>query len=245
MSEQTPLERSELLPVEFPVPGSGALEDWWPLFSLRLEAGPLTLRPVTDGDLPALLQCARAGIHPRGLNPFGAVPWSEAPASDLAKNMLQHIWEARAEARPDQWRIHFGVWEHQPDSAPALIGMMDLGARHFAQTRTVSTGSWLRYDAQGRGLGTLARSIVLVLAFDHFGALAATTDCASWNQSSAAVSLALGYQHNGVEVEAWGRTAEVVLRFRLDAREFTRPETEVIATGVEASRQLLGIRDET
>ena len=217
--EQPPPGRGGLLPRWFPSPELADLTGWWPLLGLRAQTDRLVLRPIADPDLPALLAAVQSGIHPTGQNPFGEVPWSQAPAQDVARQTLQHIWRSRAGTGPKTWAIQLGVWDRQgssdgPTGGPdgALIGLQDLTAEDFHLTRTVQTGSWLRHSVQGHGLGKQARAIGLTLAFDHLGALAAETSCADWNQASQGVSTALGYRFNGAHVRAWGResVAELV-----------------------------------
>jgi hypothetical protein len=56
------------------------LVDLFPAFGLRLRAGPLELRAITDNDLPALCALAGEGIHPIDQMPF-YVPWRGCPGS--------------------------------------------------------------------------------------------------------------------------------------------------------------------
>ena len=240
--------RSGLLPPWFPAPEPADLHGWWPLFGLRAETERLVLRPVADADLPALLAAVQRGIHPTGQNPFGEVPWSQAPAQDVWRQTLQHIWRTRAATGPRTWTVQCGVWDRHGDpDGPCggpdgeLIGLQDVSAQDFHLTRTVETGSWLRHDVQGQGLGRQARTVGLVLAFDHLGALAAETSCASWNQASQRVSTSLGYRFNGAHVRAWGREPETVLHFRLTPEEFLRPQTPVSVTGIAPVQAFLGI----
>lgn len=245
---QPPPGRGALLPAWFPSPEPADLTGWWPLFGLRAQTERLVLRPIADPDLPALLAAVQSGIHPTGQNPFGEVPWSQAPAQDVARQTLQHIWRSRAGTGPQTWTVQFGVWDrhgdpHGPTGGPdgELIGLQDIAAEDFHLTRTVQTGSWLRHSAQGRGLGKQARAIGLALAFDHLGALAAETSCADWNQASQGVSTALGYRFNGARVRAWGREAVTELDFRVTPEQFRRPSATVEVTGIEPVRRFLQI----
>ncbi|WP_336703717.1 GNAT family protein [Micrococcus terreus] len=245
---QPPPGRGALLPAWFPSPEPADLTGWWPLFGLRAQTERLVLRPIADPDLPALLAAVQSGIHPTGQNPFGEVPWSQAPAQDVARQTLQHIWRSRANTGPQTWTVQLGVWDRQgdpdcPTGGPdgALIGLQDIAAEDFHLTRTIRTGSWLHHEAQGQGLGTQARAIGLILAFDHWGALAAETNCADWNQASQGVSMSLGYRFNGAHVRAWGRETVTVLDFHLTPDEFRRPAAPVEITGIEAVRRFLRI----
>ena len=137
------------------------LDDVWPLFRLRLGTPRLTLRPLRDPDLPALVEAAASGIHGPERTPF-AMPWTDAPAEDLAANTARWVWQRRAEVAAEAWTVQFGVFAHDG----ALLGAQDVSASRFAQRRTVETGSWLRRDAQGHGYGAEMRSAVLLWAFD-------------------------------------------------------------------------------
>lgn len=219
-------ERAALAPAWFPSPADPSLAGWWPPFGLQLHAPGLTLRPVQDEDLPHLLTALQSGVHPAGQNPFGPVAWTQAPPQDVARQTLQHLWRCRAQTGPQDWTLNFGVWDTTSADA-VLLGLQDLSASDYSLTRTVQSGSWLRHDAQGRGIGRRARAMILTLAFDHLGALAAETSCAEWNQASRRVSLSLGYEPNGVHVRKWGRTAEAELDFRLTPERFRRLPDDV------------------
>jgi hypothetical protein len=52
-----------------------SLEAAWPLFGLRIRSEHLVLRLPTDEDMLALLDLAKAGIHPPDEMPFG-IAWS-------------------------------------------------------------------------------------------------------------------------------------------------------------------------
>lgn len=166
------------------------LERLWPVFGLRLRTPHLLLRPLRDEDIPQYVEAAASGIHRHGRTPF-ATPWDESP--DLASNTARWIWECRLRSRPEDWVLMFGIFTHDG----AFLGSQDVVAKDFPGLRTIGTGSWLRHDAQGRGLGTEMRAAVLLWAFDHLGADVATTGAWDWNAPSLAVSRKLGYGPNG------------------------------------------------
>ena len=58
------------------------MADIWPLYRLRLRAGDLELRVISDDDIPGLTELAVAGIHDLDTMPF-AEPWTLTPAERL------------------------------------------------------------------------------------------------------------------------------------------------------------------
>ncbi|HKU36102.1 MAG TPA: GNAT family protein, partial [Paenarthrobacter sp.] len=141
-----------------------SLASIWPPFGLVLTTPRLILRPILDADIPAAVAAARSGIHEPGKSPF-STPWAELPDDELAPNMAQWYWRCRARFAPDDWTLLLGVWQDGE-----LLGVQDLGAKNFAALKTVSTGSWLKQAAQGRGVGKEMRAAVVSYAFDYLKA---------------------------------------------------------------------------
>jgi RimJ/RimL family protein N-acetyltransferase len=210
------------------------LADLWPLFGLSIRTPRLTLTPVRDDQLPGLVDAILAGIHDPSVMPFG-IPWTDAPRDSLIRESLKYQWSLRAALSPDDWTISFAV-----QYEGRIIGVQDLSARSFALLRRVSTGSWLRLDAQGRGLGKEMRSAVLSFAFDHLGAQSAVSDAAVWNAASLGVSAALGYEPNGTALTETRPGEASEQQLLLLAREnFRRPEWTAVVEGVDAVRPIL------
>ena len=69
------------------------LEEIWPVFGLRVDAGPVELSAICDDDIPLLVDLASGGIHEPGAMPF-AIPWSTA--TDLGHEMAAYYWRTRA-----------------------------------------------------------------------------------------------------------------------------------------------------
>ncbi|YCQ15284.1 GNAT family N-acetyltransferase [Arthrobacter sp. Z1-15] len=208
----------------------------WPPFGLVLSTPRLVLRPIQDADLPAAVEAAEAGIHPPGQMPFSH-PWTEARPEDLPANTARRIWRARAESTPQKWALHFGVWRGND-----FVGCQDLSAEGFGTLKTVSTGSWLRQDAQGQGLGKEMRTAVILYAFDWLKATTAVSEAAVWNSASLGVSKSLGYEPNGIFRESW-KPAEVteVQYLRLSSERFIRPAWNLDVRGHIRSADYLGI----
>lgn len=207
----------------------------WPLFGLTLATPRLQLRPIQDHEISAAVAAARTGIHEPGRNPF-STPWTELPAEELGPNMARWYWRCRAECTPESWTLLLGIWHNRE-----FIGCQDVGAKDFATLKTVSTGSWLKQSAQGRGLGREMRAAVALYAFDWLGAEVAESEAADWNAASLGVSRSLGYELNGTTRKAWGTKVETVQHVRLTPDSFKRPDWTLKVGGHEAAANFLNI----
>ncbi|MDR6637541.1 GNAT family protein [Paenarthrobacter nitroguajacolicus] len=212
-----------------------SLANIWPPFGLILTTPRLTLRAVLDADIPSAVAAARSGVHEPGKSPF-STPWAELPEDELAPNMAQWYWRCRANFTPASWTLLLAVW-HEDE----LLGVQDIGAKDFATLKTVSTGSWLKQSAQGRGFGKEMRAAVVGYAFDYLNAEVAESEAAGWNKQSLGVSTALGYEPNGISRHAWGEKVEEVQKVRLTPTTFKRPDWTLKVQGHEELKTYLGL----
>lgn len=212
------------------------LADLHPPLGLRLRCGDLELRGLADGDLLALGALAERGVHAPGEMPF-YVPWTDAPPGLLARNVAQYHWRLRALFGPDAWGLELGVWR-----AGELLGVQGLAASRFRVTGTAETGSWLGREHQGRGVGTLMRQMVCVLAFDHLGAAEVTSGAFLDNPASLAVSRKVGYAEGGVR-RLERRPGELALNRQLvlTPGDLVRPDEPVEVEGLARVRAALGL----
>jgi RimJ/RimL family protein N-acetyltransferase len=167
------------------------LADLHPVLGLRITAGPLELRGITDDDLIGLCELAQGGIHPPEQMPF-YVPWTDAEPDALARSTAAYHWSNRAGYTVASWGLELGVWYDG-----VLVGSQGLRASEFLTTRTGETGSWLGRAHQGRGIGTMMRQAICAFAFDHLGAAEVTSGAFLDNPASLAVSRKVGYRENG------------------------------------------------
>ncbi len=122
------------------------------------------------------------------------------------------------------------------------LGMQDLVATDFCDFGSVTTFSWLDRDARGRGLGKEMRQAVLHLAFDGFGARAATSGAFVDNHASNRVSEALGYQRNGSDWATRRGEAAELQRWRLTRERWSeRRREDIDLVGVAECRPVLGL----
>lgn len=216
-------------------PGWG---DVWPLFGLRIAAGPLELRPVADADIPALVALVRAGLHEPERMPF-LVPWTDAPPDRIGANTAAYYWRTRAETSPERWALDMVArWEGE------VVGIQALFASDFAVTRSCETGSWLGRAHQGRGIGTFMRRTACTFAFDHLGAVEVTSGAWLDNPASLAVSRRVGYVPNG-QRRLPRRPGEVAVMQGLVLRPdaFVRHDVPVSVEGLAPVLAQLGLAD--
>ncbi len=207
----------------------------WGLYDLRIWTERLELRLPSEEELVELLGLAKSGIHDPNEMPFGFA-WTDQPSPQFERSFIQYHWSTRATWSAEAWNLDLGVWFEG-----RLVGNQSIGAKQFGLIRTVDTGSWLTREFQGQGIGKEMRSAVLGFAFDHLGALWATSGAFTDNPASAAVSRSLGYEENGIDVLAPRGEARELVRFRISAdqwHERDRPHVEV--AGLERCYDMFG-----
>jgi RimJ/RimL family protein N-acetyltransferase len=201
-----------------------------PLWELRLRTPRLELRLPTDDELVELFRIAEAGIHPPEEMPF-YVPWTDDLRLDAFLAFHREAWETW---RPAQWTLNLITF-----LGGEPIGSQGIGAKQFAQSREVETGSWLGAKYQGRGIGTEQRAAVLELAFAGLGAEAAVSGSIVHNISSQCVSEKLGYRVTGTRTIAPRGEPVEHYDYRLDRAQWASPVPVEIA-GVEPALPLFG-----
>ncbi|WP_137294053.1 GNAT family N-acetyltransferase [Nocardioides dongxiaopingii] len=209
------------------------LADIWPTYGLRVRTGRLCLRLPDLDELAALAELAGRGVHGPEERPF-LTPWTDGTPTERAARVLRGHWSQLHAWRPEDWSLGLCVLL---DDRP--VGAVSLRARDFRVVREVTTSSWLGVEHQGAGLGTEARVGLLTLAFDHLGALDATTEVFPDNRSSQGVSRRLGYLPDGISRDARGEEALVSDRLRLTAARWAEQERpDVTVEGVDAARAM-------
>ncbi|RKN13620.1 N-acetyltransferase [Micromonospora musae] len=213
------------------------LADLWPQYGLTIVTPRLELRLPREEELAALARLAGDGVHRADERPF-LTPWTDGSPEDRARSVLQGHWGRLAEWSVAGWSLGLAVFH---DGDP--LGMVTLRARDFLVVREVTTSSWLGLDHQGKGYGTEARVGLLTLAFDHLDARAALTEVFQDNHASQGVSRKLGYEADGISVDARDGEALVSDRLRLTSQKWmTRQERlGVRVDGMTACRPMFGL----
>ena len=186
---------------------------YWPLAELRVTAPRVTLRYPDLDDMAAIAEAAEVGIYDpaRTANPMGG--WAAEPDPRArAVGVLSHLWETQGAWAPSRWRLSLAVI---PAGEERPIGIQAMSATDFGVCRTVETGSWLRQDRHGEGIGTEMRAAVLHLAFAGLGAARARSGAYEDNPASIAVSRRLGYQPDGTLIKNRDGRPVTEIRFAL------------------------------
>ncbi|WP_250034813.1 GNAT family N-acetyltransferase [Paractinoplanes maris] len=212
------------------------LADLWPLFRLSIVTPRLELRLPREEELAVLAEVAGRGVHAPGERPF-LTPWTEGSPADRIREVLQGHWHDLSSWDAGDWCLSPAVFR---DGEP--IGQVSLRARDFPVTRQVRTTSWLGLEFQGRGYGTEARTALLTLAFDDLGATDALTEVFPGNHASQGVSRKLGYEPDGISIDARDGEALVSDRLRLTRRRWSETEHPVVTvSGFEHCRPAFGL----
>ncbi|MCW2926951.1 MAG: GCN5-related N-acetyltransferase [Thermoleophilia bacterium] len=179
------------------------LERTWPPQRIRVRSERLELRlPVEAEVLEIVDRASRPGaVHDPDDMPF-AGPWTDGEPAMIRQRGYQWHAQQRANWEPDRWTLLLAAFV---DGEP--VGAQDIGATDFRLRREVGSGSWLLRSMQGGGLGTEMRELMLHLAFEGLGALAANSSAYLDNPASQRVSAKSGYAPNGVAAVVRSRGA--------------------------------------
>lgn len=208
----------------------------WPLYDIRVWTERLELRLPSEDELIELLEIARSGIHDPNEMPFGFA-WTDQPSPFFERSFMQYHWSTRASFSPAKWSLDLGVW-----AEGKLVGTQGIDAENFAVLRSVSTGSWLAREFQGQGIGKEMRQAVLGFAFDHLGAIWAKSGSFRENPASAAVSRAVGYEEDGIEILAPRGEPRELVRWRMHVEQWRgREQPRIEVAGLERCFDLFGL----
>jgi RimJ/RimL family protein N-acetyltransferase len=205
-----------------------------PLLALRITAGPVELRGITDDLLGPLADLA-TDIHDPDFMPFG-FPWTLTPAPDMPRNLAQYHWGKRASFSLAQWTADFAVFYESE-----LVGCQGFSTKDYLVVRGGETGSWLGRGFQGRGIGTAMRQVICAFIFDHLDARFITSTAFTDNPASLTVSKKTGYADNGVDhVNRLGQPA-VMQRIVLEPANLVRYKHDLTVAGVPEFRRSIGL----
>jgi RimJ/RimL family protein N-acetyltransferase len=207
----------------------GYLAEVWPPAGIVIRTPDLSMRPIAEPEAAWL-----AAALPPDIEQNPHLPTYPGLAEPLPRRVtaMQEYWRNRGAWTRDAWCLTFGAWLRTDTSgaAPVLIGTQTIEGTDFARLRVVDSASLLLTEYRRKGLGKQMRRGVLTLAFGHLGAVAAVSGAWHDNAASLGVSRSLGYEDNGVDLEAHGETVEVMQRVRLTRQIW---EQRGLADGIE------------
>jgi RimJ/RimL family protein N-acetyltransferase len=207
------------------------LAEVWPPAGIGIRTPDLSMRPMGETDAAWLAAAIPSDVEQ---NPH--LPSYPGLTEPVARRVtaLQEYWRNRGAWTRDAWCLTFGAWLRTDTSGgrPVLIGTQTLEGTDFARLRVVDSASLLLKEYRRKGFGKQMRRGVLTLAFGHLGAETAVSGAWRDNAASLGVSRSLGYEDNGVDLEAHGDKVEVMQRVRLTRQVW---EQRGLATGIEVS----------
>jgi RimJ/RimL family protein N-acetyltransferase len=206
-----------------------------PLLGLRITAGPIELRGVTDDLIPPLAEVASAGIHDPDFMPF-YTPWSLTPPDEMPLAIAQFHWGQRARFSPARWSADLAVF-----CDGELVGSQGIAAEDYLITRTGETGSWLGRRYQGKGIGTAMRQVICAFAIDHLDAEQVTSAAYTDNPASLAVSRKCGYTENGQTTKVRMGKRVILRRIVLEPANLVRYSHELTVEGLPEFRRSIGL----
>ncbi|GAB3458360.1 GNAT family protein [Kineococcus endophyticus] len=218
------------------------LDDVWPVRGLKV-TGPVVQLVVPDEQrLSELAALAADGVYDPQNQYLPRSPvagWEGGEPLEAQRSFLRYVWAASADWSPTRWNLVLAAVVDD-----RCVGVQEVGAKDFAVTRTVSTGSWLAREHQGRGYGRAMREAVLTLAFD-LGADRAESAAWSHNGPSLGVSRALGYRPNGTTVRVWRGQRHEQADLVLHRRDWVAPQGVTLSGLSDDARRFLGAPSRT
>ena len=206
-----------------------------PLLALRITAGAVELRGVTDDLIIPLAELASAGIHDPDFMPF-YTPWSRTPPEEMPRSMGQYHWGRRAGFSVGDWVADFAVFYHGEP-----VGSQGISTHDYLITRTGETGSWLSRRYQGKGIGTAMRQVICAFAFDCLDAEQITSSAYADNPASLAVSRKCGYTPNGHELKSRMGKVVTLQHVVLEPANLVRYEHGLTVQGLTEFRRSIGL----
>ena len=138
-------------------PLTTTLASAWPPFGLRIRSERLLLRLPTDADITALIDVARAGIHPPDEMPF-LVPWTDDLEEEISRTTLggvRTLWyeSVASHLTPDRLAAIVPPGELKAVEPPIRMAH---ARRPLSRYRLAESGA---EKAQATGLAALAQAM--------------------------------------------------------------------------------------
>ena len=194
------------------------MESIWPLRPIRIVTSDIELFVPDEDSLAAAALLTADGVYDpvnRFIPRSPVAGWSGKPAHEAEVEFLRYYWASLADWRADRWNL---ICLARINSE--IVGVQEIGAQSFAVTKTISTGSWIGRDYQGKGLGTAMRQAALHFAFEGIGADRADSSAWSTNSPSLSISKSMGYLENGTSIRAFEGKRQTQINLVLNASDW-------------------------
>jgi RimJ/RimL family protein N-acetyltransferase len=212
------------------------VESVLPALGLRITAGPIELRGLTDDLIGRLGELASKGTRAPDAPPFTTTPWTLALPEEVPLLLAQALWARRADLSPAKWTASLAAF-----ADGQLAGFVSLMTKDYLVTRTATTASWLGPEFHGRGIGTATRRVLCAFAFDHLDAEYLMSEAFTDNPASLGVSRKLGYTELARQrMSRLGEPATSV-ELMLTSDRLVRYEHPLTVTGLEAFRRSIAL----
>ncbi len=198
------------------------------LVTLGVSTWGLQLRPATDDDASVMGRIVHDLLpaHERHFTP-GLSARIGATADETAESFRARTADNRSSMRPDRWTVPFAVVLDGE-----VVGMQSIVADDFPVAQSVRSGSFLAASARGRGIGTLARALVIELCVTFLHAREMLTGHMTENHASRRVSERLGYRPITTEPQEFEGRVYTKHLLRLTADGWAERRREPLVPGV-------------
>lgn len=173
------------------VGGSITLED--ALAPLRVQASGFDLRPLTGDLIDQATEVVKRDFHASDHTPFSS-GWSNYPPLERSRRYRRWLERSLKDGTSAKANIVLGLMRED-----VFMGSTNCLITQEDHSRTVTTGSWIVLEQQGKGIGTSMREMALILAFDALRCTRAISSAFSDNHASNAVNLRTGYHVSSIE----------------------------------------------
>ena len=159
---------------------------WWPSEIPTLQYGRVTLRPPSDGDIPAIYEACQDPLIPR----FTTVPAEYSMAHAL--DFVQRVPASMELKREIPFVIEFGVGGDKEFAGVISFHTISL------ENHRAEIGYWMHAPMRGKGIGTVAAKIITNYGFLTMGFRRIEAAVDIDNTASQKLLMSAGYTKEGI-----------------------------------------------
>jgi len=159
---------------------------WWTSEIPTLKYGRVTLRPPSDGDIPAIFEACQDPLIPR----FTTVPAEYTMAHAL--DYVQRVSASMELKREIPFVIEFGVGDEKEFAGAISFHTISL------ENQRAEIGYWMHAPMRGKGIGTVAAKMITNYGFTTMGFRRIEAAVDLDNTASQKLLMSAGYIKEGV-----------------------------------------------